>query len=1022
MITRLARAAVALVLLVGIVAGLPWLLLTLGGPYLIDRVPTLGEVSAAIRGIQDGRLVLGAVVVGGWLAWLYLLASTVLEINDAVRYRSTRPHRGRRHAGRALTGVLVMWLMAGFASQATAAPALAHPATTAAPTWTADEPSLAAGPDYLVRDRDTLWDIAERELGDPLRWREIFDLNVGREQPDGLALTNGSMLRTGWTLTLPVPRTSPNVTVRPGDTLATIAARTLHNPARFPELFDANAGRPQNDGGTLSDPNVIRPGWLLQIPATTQPAPVVPEAGFAQDDGPPSPSGPPPTTVPPPSPTPSVSPTTAPHSSTLSAAPPTTPQASAPPSSGQSEEGSWGALYWGGAGLAAAGVLGAVALMRRRQLRARRHGRQIALPSPRAAQAEVAAVTAARPSDAELLGHALAQLTGLHEHPDLRAAAIGPDGAELTFADPVALPEPFVPADEPTTWSYPATSDVAVEDSAAILYPAVASVGASGERSELIDLEHHRVVRVDGDPDRARDLLRSIVVELGTSRWADATEIVVCGLEPNLARLSYSRVRHLTQQADALVTARARITAVEDALSGAPELDVLQRRSEDPWTDAWVVTVVVIADAVPTDQLAQLAGDLRCGPRRSVALLVSHTAGDLPAYRLHVQPDGTLDGTQGLRAEQMDATYTANLLDIIGTALQPDQPVPPAAAPHSWANEMGADGSWTPDPEPANPWQQTILFEAPAPPAPDDQPQAPAVDPVKERALLKVERDDPDLDAELAEWRTQETPARPHIAILGPPEMRAPGDEPVSRMPWFLEIAVYLALHPRGVSVDKLATDLWPASRPAKDATVRRALVDVRAWAGHSGDDPNEFFLPSGTPGVAIQYRLTRVLLDWDLFRRLRKRANARAAGGRLDDAIGDYRAALDLVRGPVLRSRREHGYGWLRNPDQHLDTIIPSRVIDTAHELVDLALTRGDLDIARQAAEASRVVDPELTYDGPFLDLMRISRAEGNLAEMREHADLLLAERGFEVGEELPKESFEVFHQLFPNGLNGRR
>jgi hypothetical protein len=36
----------------------------------------------------------------------------------------------------------------------------------------------------------------------------------------------------------------------------------------------------------------------------------------------------------------------------------------------------------------------------------------------------------------------------------------------------------------------------------------------------------------------------------------------------------------------------------------------------------------------------------------------------------------------------------------------------------------------------------------------------------------------------------------------------------------------------------------------------------------------------------------------------------------------------------------------------------------------------------------------------------------------MREQADLLLAERGFEVGEDLPPESFAVFDALFPNGL----
>jgi hypothetical protein len=49
----------------------------------------------------------------------------------------------------------------------------------------------------------------------------------------------------------------------------------------------------------------------------------------------------------------------------------------------------------------------------------------------------------------------------------------------------------------------------------------------------------------------------------------------------------------------------------------------------------------------------------------------------------------------------------------------------------------------------------------------------------------------------------------------------------------------------------------------------------------------------------------------------------------------------------------------------------------------------------------------------------MRIAHAEGNTGAMRQYAELLLAERDFEIGEDLPPESFAVFHELFPNGLN---
>jgi hypothetical protein len=51
----------------------------------------------------------------------------------------------------------------------------------------------------------------------------------------------------------------------------------------------------------------------------------------------------------------------------------------------------------------------------------------------------------------------------------------------------------------------------------------------------------------------------------------------------------------------------------------------------------------------------------------------------------------------------------------------------------------------------------------------------------------------------------------------------------------------------------------------------------------------------------------------------------------------------------------------------------------------------------------------------------MRIAHAAGDLDEMRTHAELLLAQRGFDVGEDLPPDSFAVFDRLFPHGLHNR-
>jgi hypothetical protein len=51
------------------------------------------------------------------------------------------------------------------------------------------------------------------------------------------------------------------------DSLYLIAARTLGNGSRYKEIFDLNKGRLQPNGGRLEDPGEIEPGWILRLPA-----------------------------------------------------------------------------------------------------------------------------------------------------------------------------------------------------------------------------------------------------------------------------------------------------------------------------------------------------------------------------------------------------------------------------------------------------------------------------------------------------------------------------------------------------------------------------------------------------------------------------------------------------------------------------------------------------------------------------------------------------------------------------------
>ena len=59
------------------------------------------------------------------------------------------------------------------------------------------------------------------------------------------------------------------VTVHRGDTLWEIAQEELGDPSRYPEIFETSQATTQPGGAHLSDPDVIDVGWTLTIPDTT---------------------------------------------------------------------------------------------------------------------------------------------------------------------------------------------------------------------------------------------------------------------------------------------------------------------------------------------------------------------------------------------------------------------------------------------------------------------------------------------------------------------------------------------------------------------------------------------------------------------------------------------------------------------------------------------------------------------------------------------------------------------------------
>jgi nucleoid-associated protein YgaU len=139
------------------------------------------------------------------------------------------------------------------------------------------EPTGGGGGTYTVQGGDSLSKIAAKTLGSAGRWKEIYELN--RDQ-----IANPNVIQPGQVLKLPggpsapAPAPAPksgSYTVKPGDTLSKIAARTLGSAGRWQEIYAANRDK-------LFNPNIVYPGTVLTIPggSSTAPAPApAPSAG-----------------------------------------------------------------------------------------------------------------------------------------------------------------------------------------------------------------------------------------------------------------------------------------------------------------------------------------------------------------------------------------------------------------------------------------------------------------------------------------------------------------------------------------------------------------------------------------------------------------------------------------------------------------------------------------------------------------------------------------------------------------------
>lgn len=901
------------------------------------------------------------------------------------------------------------------------------------------------------------------------------DLGVGQTITIPAALIDPAGQRGPAPTTTPASRT---VRVQPGDTLTKIAQRELGNPDLYRQLAAANhISDPDN---ILAGSTIMIPAPTPH-PTAPHPAPKVTVSHTAAPPGPHTATTHKAATAPkavpaiPPKTAPVIAPKTAPAAAPHS--PPTQTSAPAPPSAtaprspiGQNTERPASTTTVAathvasatnpsvaeiGAGLGAAlgaVLLAGIAVARRRKGRKRPVGEVPRPVSLSATRAERHLRERAGGADVVWMDTALRAAAALcadrpvDQLPDVTAVWLSRLELQLRLAAPVPAPLPFIV--EGNDWVIATGTDLPDRTETASPFPALVSLGESAGETFLVDLERIGALTITGDEQRTADLLRHIAVEYGHSLWSDHLQVYLVGWGRAVTALRPERLFYAPSVNEIVTLLRGRLQEVlEVQAEGATT--VLESRIGDQHTveDPWTPTILLI-DARADEDLEPLAQALRSisGAGRSAVAVVTRSnqivAGSASA---HIEADGILQLpavlSNHLRVQAAGLTESAldELLELFAAAGQFQEPGPVSDTTKPWSADMSVIGSLiAPAPAVVNASPATAGLPESATNADDSttdetEEDLPAVVgqvvPLRpalveaQQVLAKVLSDDVDLDADVEEWwvsapegtdpDTDKTwVRRPRIGVLGTPLVLARGNRPPDRINRFTEMSVYLALH-REVDAEQFAGDLWPTGETPTGDNRRSYVSRVRTWMG---TDPvaGRQYLPTAR---LKPYRLER-LLDIELFRRLRKRADAHLKADDRTRAMTDLCSALDLVRGPVLEQHPRTGYTWSTTNDEADLKDANLMMLETAHLLVDLALHADDVDLARQAADVGYRVDHKA--DLPLVDHMRIAHQVGDDQKARGWLAALLQANEIELAEDLPNyKTFEAVNEVFPNGLS---
>ena len=169
--------------------------------------PLAGGLGRAWRPAPRDALCL--LVLAAWVAWAACCTQLLRAVVAHVRNGEVGMRQGAsvmdRLAARIAFGVLALTAVGGPLGLTAGAGASTPVAGTPGAAVTAPRPVAppASTATYAVQPGDTLWHIADDHLGDGADWTMLAALNLGRDMGSGMRFVDPDQLRAGWELRLP---------------------------------------------------------------------------------------------------------------------------------------------------------------------------------------------------------------------------------------------------------------------------------------------------------------------------------------------------------------------------------------------------------------------------------------------------------------------------------------------------------------------------------------------------------------------------------------------------------------------------------------------------------------------------------------------------------------------------------------------------------------------------------------------------------------------------------------------------